>query len=91
MSRQSRDSDWLKAPTGHERLWLGPAVGGCIVLSLLMPYWHFKRQQYNAGETCKVSPEDFVARVAKLSEGPWAPVSEITVPGLGRTIRLYTS
>lgn len=68
MSIQSPSADWFKPPTGHERLWLGLAVSWCVVLSLMMPYWHFKGKQNSAGETYKVTPEAFVARVAKFSE-----------------------
>lgn len=54
--------DWFHAPTGNERTWIGLAVCWCLVLSLMMPYWHFKGKQNNEGETYKVKPADFTKR-----------------------------
>lgn len=50
---------WFRAPTGHERVWIGLALAWCLVLSIMMPYWHFKGKQNSFGETYKISPADF--------------------------------
>ena len=68
MSIHSPAADWFKAPTGHERLWIGLAVGWCVVLSLMMPYWHFKGKQNSSGETYRTTPAEFQARIEKFSE-----------------------
>jgi len=57
---------WFHAPTGNERTWIGLALAWCIVLSLMMPYWHFKGKQNSTGEAYKVKPDDFVKRTEKF-------------------------
>lgn len=59
---------WLKAPTGNERLWIGMALAWCLVLSAMMPYWHFRGKQNSTGESYSVQPVDFVDRVARFIE-----------------------
>lgn len=58
--------DWFKAPTGNERTWIGLAVVWCIVLSLMMPYWHFRGKQNTDGLAYKVKPADFIQRVERF-------------------------
>ena len=53
---------WFKAPSGNERTWLGMAVVWCLILSLMMPYWHFRGKQNSTGEAYKVKPADFIKR-----------------------------
>lgn len=53
---------WFHAPTGHERTWIGLALAWCLVMSLMMPYWHFKGKQNTDGETYSVTPEEFTRR-----------------------------
>lgn len=61
-------NDWFKAPQGGERLWIGLALAWCVVLTLMMPYWHFKGKQNSTGEAYKTTPVEFGARVAKFIE-----------------------
>lgn len=68
MSIDIPERDWFKAPRGGERLWLGLALLWCLVLTLMMPYWHFKGKQNSTGEAYKVTPLDFSARVSKFVE-----------------------
>lgn len=63
MSIHSPPSDWFKAPTGAERTWIGVAVAWCLVLFLMMPYWHFRGKQNSTGESYSVEPAAFSARV----------------------------
>lgn len=72
MSASSRSSiecpapDWFRAPTGNERIWIGLALCWCMVMSLMMPYWHFKGKQNSSGESYSVKPADFVKRTEKF-------------------------
>ena len=57
---------WFHAPTGHERTWIGMAVVWCLILSLMMPYWHFRGKQNSTGEAYRVTPADYIKRVEKF-------------------------
>ncbi|MCC6465753.1 MAG: cytochrome c oxidase subunit II [Planctomycetes bacterium] len=57
---------WLKAPHGAERTWLAIALLWCLVLSVMMPYWHLKGKQTSSGEAYDVEPGEFNARVEKF-------------------------
>jgi cytochrome c oxidase subunit 2 len=79
MSIQSPAADWFKAPTGHEKLWIGLAVSWCLLMSLMMPYWHFAGKQNSAGEAYRVKPDDFRLRAEKfvrVNTGTDSPVEE---------------
>jgi cytochrome c oxidase subunit II len=65
MSIHNPTGNWIKAPHGFERIWIGIALLWCLVLSAAMPYWHFKGQQTSAGEAYRVTPAEFDARVAQ--------------------------
>ena len=58
--------DWFKPPEGAEKLWIGLALLWCFVLSLMMPYWHFKGKQNSSGEAYAVKPADFIKRAEKF-------------------------
>ena len=66
MSLRPLTSPWFHAPAGHEKLWLGIAVLWCFVMSLMMPYWHFRGKQNSRGESYTVQPADFLARTEKF-------------------------
>lgn len=59
---------WFKAPTGTERLWVGLALSWCLIMSVTMPYWHFKGKQNSTGESYKVEPAAFVDRADQFIE-----------------------
>lgn len=59
---------WFKAPTGGERIWIGLALGWCVVLSVAMPYWHFRGKQNSTGESYAVKPADFIARTMSFTK-----------------------
>ncbi len=63
MSIQPPPSNWFKAPVGHEKIWIGLALAWCLVLSVMMPYWHFRGKQNSSGEAYSVTPEAFRERV----------------------------
>jgi cytochrome c oxidase subunit 2 len=66
MSLRPLTSPWFHAPAGHEKLWLGVAVLWCFIMSLMMPYWHFRGKQNSRGEAYTVKPADFLARTEKF-------------------------
>ena len=59
-------TNWVKAPTGGERAWIGLALGWCVILTLAMPYWHFKGKQNSTGESYSVKPLAFADRVTQF-------------------------
>src|SRR5690606_4574553 len=82
MSIYSVEGNWFKAPVGGERTWIGLALAWCVVLSLMMPYWHFKGKQNSTGETYTVEPPAFMERVerfvqaGKVGEDNGVPIVE---------------
>ncbi len=58
--------DWFQAPAGNERIWIGLALCWCMVMSLMMPYWHFKGKQNSSGESYSVKPADFIKRTERF-------------------------
>ncbi len=66
MSIQSPPNDWFKSPRGAERTWIGLALAWCVVLSVMMPYWHVKGQQNSTGEAYRVDPSAFQQRVTRF-------------------------
>ncbi len=63
MSVNVPPADWYKAPAGHEKLWIGLALCWCLVMSVMMPYWHFRGKQNSRGEAYAVTPQAFSERV----------------------------
>lgn len=57
---------WFRAPSGNERTWLGMAVVWCLILSVMMPYWHFRGKQNSTGEAYRVKPDDYIRRVERF-------------------------
>jgi cytochrome c oxidase subunit 2 len=68
MSIHAPEKGWFKAPTGAERLWVGLALTWCLVMSLAMPWWHFKGKQNSTGEAYKVDSFAFSTRVGRFVE-----------------------
>jgi len=57
---------WFQAPSGSERTWIGLSLLWCLVLFIMMPYWHFRGKQNSTGESYSVTPERFRERVDKF-------------------------
>jgi cytochrome c oxidase subunit II len=82
MSIHVPEETWFKAPTGPERTWIGLALAWCLVLSIMMPYWHFKGKQNSTGDSYTVTPSAFINRVEqfvktnKVGEDTGVPVVE---------------
>jgi len=68
MSISIPDKDWFKAPAGAERLWIGLALIWCLVMSMMMPYWHFRGKQNSRGEAYSVTPAAFMERTLAFIE-----------------------
>ncbi len=60
--------DWFKAPEGAERVWIGLAIVWCVVMSIMMPYWHFKGKQNSTGEAYRITGAEFADKVSKFVE-----------------------
>lgn len=60
------ERDWFKAPEGAEKLWIGVALLWCFVLSVMMPFWHFRGKQNSSGEAYSVAPKAYSERVDKF-------------------------
>lgn len=66
MSVTPPPDNWFKAPAGNEKLWIGLALVWCLIMSIMMPYWHLKGKQNSTGEAYKVTPEAFYERVQEF-------------------------
>lgn len=68
MSITSPAEGWFKAPEGAERTWVGMALIWCMVMFVMMTWWHFNGKQNSTGEAYRVKPADYVARVKSFTE-----------------------
>jgi cytochrome c oxidase subunit 2 len=68
VSIQSPPRDWFQAPHGNERLWVGLALLWCLVMTIAMPYWHFRGKQNSTGEGYRVDAATYGERVARFVE-----------------------
>ncbi len=50
---------WWKPMGKEERLWIGIALAWCIILFLMMIYWHATGKQNPSSETYRVTPDKF--------------------------------
>lgn len=82
MSIHPPEENWFRAPSGGERLWIGLALTWCLILSIAMPWWHFKGKQNSTGESYTVTPAAFAERVntfvlsSKVGEDNFVPIVE---------------
>ncbi|HWL17204.1 MAG TPA: hypothetical protein VNR00_16470 [Opitutus sp.] len=67
MSLAIPERGWFKAPAGAEKLWIGLALLWCLVMSVMMPFWHFRGKQNSRGEAYAVQPAAFQARVEQFA------------------------
>ena len=68
MSIYPPPKDWFLRPSVGERTWIGLSMVWCLVMFLMMPYWHFRGKQNSTGEAYSVTPAAFGARVGKFVE-----------------------
>jgi len=67
MSLAVPQRDWYTAPAGAEKLWIGLALLWCFVMSVMMPFWHFRGKQNSRGEAYAVQPAAFLERAEKFA------------------------
>lgn len=84
MSLSVPDKNWFKAPEGAEKLWIGLALIWCMVMSVMMPYWHFRGKQNSRGEAYSVEPAAFMERTMTFVEsgtvGDWNGIPIVEPP-----------
>ena len=76
MSLTIPEKNWFKAPAGAERLWIGLALVWCFIMSLMMPYWHFRGKQNSRGEAYSVTPAAFMERTMAFADDNKVGVAE---------------
>lgn len=76
MSLSIPEKNWFKAPAGAERMWIGLALIWCFIMSLMMPYWHFRGKQNSRGEAYSVTPEAFMERTMEFTADNKVGVAE---------------
>ncbi len=59
MSLTAPERVWWKPLGREEKLWVGAALGWCVVLSAMMPLWMAWGKQNNPVETYRVTPAAF--------------------------------
>ena len=68
MSIQALKGVWWKKVDRSEKLWLGIALGWCLVLFAMMPLWHWKGGQNPSGIRTKVDPQAFFRRTSEFAQ-----------------------
>ena len=68
MTIHEPDKNWFEWPHGHEKVWLGLAIGWCLIMSVMMPLWHMQGKQNISGEAYSVDPADFLERTEQFVE-----------------------
>lgn len=59
---------WWGPVEREEKLWITVALIWCIILFLMMPYWHMKGKQNPSSETYRTTPAQFLAVANKFIE-----------------------
>jgi cytochrome c oxidase subunit II len=63
------ERNWWSTPIGRqELLWIGIALVWCLIMFLMMPYWHVYGKQNLSSEAYQTTPEKFQARVDAMVE-----------------------
>ena len=58
------ERNWWSTPVGkQEIIWIGIALIWCLIMFLMMPYWHVYGKQNLSSEAYQTTPEKFQARV----------------------------
>jgi cytochrome c oxidase subunit II len=61
------DRVWWKVPVGRvELVWIGLALLWCIIMFLMMPYWHIYGKQNLSTEAYQTTPAKFGAKVQEM-------------------------
>ncbi len=63
------DRIWWKVPVGKQELvWIAIALTWCIIMFLMMPYWHVYGKQNLSNEAYQTTPAKFGASVEAMIE-----------------------
>lgn len=68
MSIESPPKGWCRMPHGPERLWIGIALLWCLIMFLMMPFWHLWGKQNTSGATYRIAPQEFYSVVQDFVE-----------------------
>ncbi len=58
---------WWKVPVGRQELiWIAIALTWCLIMFLMMPYWHVYGKQNLSTEAYQTTPQKFGAKVQEM-------------------------
>lgn len=57
---------WWRPANQQEKLWVTLSFIWCLIMFVMMPFWHMKGGQNPSGIRTKVTPSDFQARVDRF-------------------------
>ena len=61
------ERNWWSTPVGkQEIIWIGIALIWCLIMFLMMPYWHVYGKQNLSSEAYQTTPAKFQARVDEM-------------------------
>jgi len=61
------DRIWWKVPVGREEVvWIALALTWCLIMFLMMPYWHIYGKQNLSNEAYQTTPAKFGAKVEEM-------------------------
>ena len=63
------ERNWWSTPVGkQEVIWVGIALVWCLIMFLMMPYWHLYGKQNLSSEAYQTTPQKFQERVDEMIE-----------------------
>ena len=63
------ERNWWSSPVGKQEIvWIGIALVWCLIMFLMMPYWHVYGKQNLSSEAYQTTPQKFQARVDAMVE-----------------------
>jgi len=61
------ERNWWSTPVGkQEVIWIGIALVWCLIMFLMMPYWHIYGKQNLSNEAYQTTPQRFQSRVDEM-------------------------
>ena len=63
------ERNWWSTPVGKQEIvWIGIALIWCLIMFLMMPYWHIYGKQNLSSEAYQTTPQRFQMRVDEMVE-----------------------
>ncbi|HEY5701745.1 MAG TPA: cytochrome C oxidase subunit II [Gammaproteobacteria bacterium] len=63
------ERNWWSSPVGKQEIvWIGIALVWCLIMFLMMPYWHVYGKQNLSSEAYQTTPAKFQSRVDAMVE-----------------------